>query len=128
VEAVTLERFLAPTLADAGFYLEEIREHISYQNRPAWVIYYRGGDCKLQILWSARDGGIDFYLAPIDAPNELGLTNESHKWHLMLLLSDVSDSLATPPPDARDEVEMNWLKALFETHFRAAHAALAAQG
>jgi hypothetical protein len=124
MRAQELERFLEPALSQTGFRLEEVDDPFLYQNRPAWAIYYRGQDCKLQVSWSARDGGIDYFLAPPDAPNEFGLLNESKKWRLMLMLSNVRDDLVTPAPDADDETEMSWLKALFETHFDAAHAAL----
>jgi hypothetical protein len=97
---------------------EKIDDPIFYQGRPAWAIYYRGPDCKLQVAWSARDGGIDYFLAPPDAPNEFGLLNESKKWRLMLLLSNVRDELVTPGLDADDEAEVSWLKALFEIHYR----------
>lgn len=63
-------------------------------------------------------------LALLDAPNEFGLLNRSKKWHFMLLLSDAHDDLKTPGLDADDDTVMSWLKALFETHFDAAHAAL----
>ncbi|HEY4796608.1 MAG TPA: hypothetical protein VII18_21395 [Mycobacterium sp.] len=119
-----LDRFLAPTLSRAGLALDELNDAAIYQGRPAWAIYYRGQDCKLQICWSARDGGIDFLLAPLDAPNEFGLSNESKKWQLMLMLSREHDDLPTPPPGADDATEMAWLKALFEIHFDAARAAL----
>lgn len=119
-----LDRFLAPTLSHAGLALDEVDDAVIYQSRPGWVIYYRGQDCKLQICWSARDGGIDFLLAPLDAPNEFGLSNESKKWQLMLMLSREHDDLPTPPPGADDDTEMAWLKALFEIHFDAARAAL----
>jgi hypothetical protein len=124
LRAERLERFLAPTLSQVGFSLEKVDDPVVYQNRPAWAIYYRGPDCKLQVAWSARDGGIDYFLAPPDAPNEFGLSNESKKWRLMLLLSNVRDELVTPGLDADDEAEMAWLKALFEIHFDAAHAVL----
>lgn len=124
LRAEKLERFLAPTLSRVGFRLEEIDDPVVYQNRPAWAIYYRGPDCKLQIAWSARDGGIDYFLAPPDAPNEFGLSNESKKWRLMLLLSNVRDELVTPSLNADDETEMSWLKALFETHFAVSHTVL----
>jgi hypothetical protein len=119
-----VERFLAPTLSHAGFKLDEIHDATIYQNRPAWAVYYRGQDCKLQICWSARDGGIDFMLAPFDAPNEFGLLNRSKKWQFMLLLSDAHDDLTTPGLDAGDDIVMPWLKALFEVHFEAARNAL----
>lgn len=108
----------------AGFKLDKIEDSTSYQDRPAWVIYYSSDDCKLQISWSARDGGIDFSLAPLDAPNEFGLLNKSKKWHLMLMLSKAEDNLVTPGPDADDETEMAWLKALFEIHIDSARAEL----
>jgi hypothetical protein len=124
VRAAQLESFLAATLSHAGFKLSQLDDPTVYQNRPAWVIYYSANDCKLQVCWSARDGGIDFLLAPLDAPNEFGLSNASKKWRLMLMLSNAHDDLATPPPDADDETEMSWLRALFEIHFEAARAAL----
>jgi hypothetical protein len=124
VRAVKLARFLESTLSHAGFRLEKIDDPTFYQNRPAWAIYYRGQDCKLQVSWSARDGGIDYFLAPLDATNEFGLLNTSKKWHLMLMLSNKRDNLVTPAPDADDEAEIAWLKALFEIHFDAACAAL----
>ncbi len=124
MRAAQLERYLQTTLSRAGFELDQLDDPMVYQNRPAWVIYYSGKDCKLQICWSARDGGIDFLLAPLDAPNEFGLSNASKKWHLMLMLSNAHDDLVTPPPDADDETEMSWLEALFEIHFEAARAAL----
>ncbi|MGE2689085.1 hypothetical protein [Mycolicibacterium pulveris] len=91
-------------------------------------MYYRRTDCKLQVCSSARDGGIDFLLAPIDAPNEFGLVNRSKKWHFMLLLSEAHDDLKTPELDADPNTVASWLKALFDTHFCAARAALLFEG
>lgn len=119
-----LEEFLEPTLSHAGFELDDVDGAATYGNRPAWAIYYCGQDCKLQVCWSARDGGIDFMLAPLDAPNEFGLLNRSKKWHFMLLLSDAHDDLTTPGLDADDAMMMSWLKSLFEVHFDAARNAL----
>ncbi|OBA59472.1 hypothetical protein A5647_17670 [Mycobacterium sp. 1100029.7] len=119
-----LNQFLKPTLLRFGFNLDEIRDAEPYGNLPAWALYYRRADCKLQICWSSRDGGIDFLLAPLDAPNEFGLRSKSKKWKLMLLLSDAHDDLATPGPDAGDNVVMSWLESLLEIHFEAARNAL----
>ncbi|MGV0872047.1 hypothetical protein [Mycolicibacterium sp. XJ879] len=123
-----LKEFLDPTLSSAGFELDEVQDGITYGDRPAWAVYYRRTDCKLQICWSARDGGIDFMLAPLDAPNEFGLVNQSKKWRFMLLLSDAHDDLETPGLDANKTAVMSWLKALFDIHFPAAHAALLNEG
>jgi hypothetical protein len=119
-----LKRFLEPTLSHAGLRPDEVDDAATYKERPAWAIYYRGQDCKLQVCWSARDGGIDFMLAPLDAPNEFGLSNRSKKWRFMLMLSDADDDLPTPAPDADDGTEMSWLKSLFEVHFETARTAL----
>lgn len=124
MKARQLEQALNATLTHAGFTLEQIEDPTIYQNRPAWAIYYHGEDCKLQISWSARDGGIDFFLAPLDAPNEFGLANESKQWHLMLMLSKAHDDLLTPGPYADDNNEIEWLKALFNVHIDSARAAL----
>ena len=119
-----LAHFLQPTLRDAGFTLDQIDDQATYGDRPGWAIYYLGADCKLQVCWSARDGGIDFLLAPLDAPYEFGLLNCSKKWQFMLILSAADDELPTPGLGADDDTIMAWLKALFEIHFGPAHAAL----
>jgi hypothetical protein len=125
---IELGRFLEPTLSNAGFVLDEVQEPIVYGNRPAWAVYYRSSDCKLQVCWSARDGGIDFMVALPDAPNEFGLINNSKKWHFMLLLSDAQDNLKTPGLDADDDTILSWLQALFDTHFEPARRALLQRG
>ncbi|SOX52788.1 hypothetical protein MAAFP003_1455 [Mycobacterium ahvazicum] len=122
-----VERFLEPTLTRAGLKLDEIQGDEIYGDRPAWAVYYRGHDSKLQVCWSARDGGIDFMLAPLDAPNEFGLLNRSKKWQFMLLLSAAHDDLTTPGLDADDNEVMSWLEALFKIHFEAARDALRSQ-
>ena len=108
----------------AGFRLSAIEDPAVFHSRPAWVLYYESDDCKLQICWSSHDGGIDFLLAPLDAPNEFGLLNSSGKWRLMLLLSKARDSLVTPGVDADDQTEMSWLESLFAIHIDSARAKL----
>ena len=119
-----LERFLEPTASAAGLNLDEVQDPVSYGDRPAWAIYYRGQDCKLQVLWSSRNGGTNFMIAPLDAPNEFGLANQSKKWRYMLQLSNAHDDLATPRVGADADTVMTWLKALFEIHFDSARNAL----
>jgi len=63
-------------LAARGFRLEHAAHNLDYGGRPAWALFYRGSDCKVQLCWSDRNGGLTYFLAPIDAPNELGLINE----------------------------------------------------
>ncbi|PRC43178.1 hypothetical protein C6A85_000000106690 [Mycobacterium sp. ITM-2017-0098] len=111
-------------MSRSGFTLEEVQDPTTYAKRPAWAIYYRGHDCKLQICWSARDGGIDFMMAPPFAPNDFGLADRSRTWQFMLMLSGAHDDLDTPSPDADDIAVMSWLKALYDAHFSSAHSKL----
>ena len=124
---IALDEFLRETLLKAGFHLIEIQEDLVYGGRRAGASFYRASDCKLQICWSLRDGGMNYMLAPLDAPDELGFVNESKEWQLMLMLSKATDNLKTPRPGAALNEEMAWMKALFEAHFESAHATLIAE-
>lgn len=124
MSASDVERYMGSTLAALGFHLDEVDADAVYGERPAWAVFYRGPDCKLQVCWSAREGGVDFMLAPLDAPNEYGLMNRSKKWRFMLALSDATDDLGTPPLAAGTDEVWAWRKALFEIHFEAARNAL----
>lgn len=118
---------LGPTLLHYGFEPDGVTGEIEYGGRPAWSVFYRREDCKLQVCWSAGEGGIDFMLAPIDAPNEFGLLNASKKWQFLLMLSDFDDGLSTPALDADADVWWQWRRALFAAHFPTAHAVLVAR-
>jgi hypothetical protein len=107
-----VERHLGSTLAALGFRLDEIDPDLVYGERPAWAVLYCGPDCKLQVCWLARDGGVDFMLAPLGAPNEFGLDNRSTKWRFMLAVSDATDDWGTPPLRAGSDAVWAWSKAL----------------
>jgi hypothetical protein len=119
-----VERYMGPRLAALGFHLDQLDADMVYGERPAWAVFYRGPDCKLQVCWSAREGGVDFMLASLDAPNEYGLLNRSKKWRFMLALSDATDDLATPPLGVATDEVWAWRKALFDAHFETARNAL----
>jgi hypothetical protein len=119
-----VERYMGPTLSALGFDLDEVDSDVVYGERQAWAVFYRGPDCKFQVCWSAREGGVDFMLAPLEAPNEFGLDNGSKMWRFMLALSDATDDLGTLPLEAGTEEVWAWRKALFDTHFDAARNAL----
>lgn len=123
-----VERYMGSTLTALGFDLDEVDPDFVYGERPAWAVFYRAPDCKLQVCWSARDGGVDFMLASLDAPNEFGLENRSKKWRFMLALSDMADDLGTPPLGAGTDEVWAWRKALFDIHFEAARSALQGTG
>ena len=124
MEARGLAEFLAPEMSVHGLVLDEIRDPETYGDRPAWAIFYRRDDCKVQVCWSARDGGIDFMMAPPEAANTFGLSDRSGTWQFMLLLSRVRDSLPTPDLSASDSELMSWLRDLFRIHFASANEEL----
>jgi hypothetical protein len=111
-----VDHFLGPTLSGMGFELDEVQPDLSYKERPAWAVFYRRDDCKLQICWSAREGSTDFMLAKPTVPNGFGLENSGRGWHFLLMLSDFEDGLATPRLDADDETWWRWRKTLLLAH------------
>lgn len=122
-----VEKYLGPTLTKLGFRMDGADSAIAYGDRPAWAVYYRGSDCKLQVCWSAREGSMDFMLAPLDAPNKFGLSSRAEGWQFMLMLSRSEDSLQTPSLQASDEVWWQWREALLLAHIQEARAALSSE-
>jgi hypothetical protein len=59
------------------------------------IVYYRSSECKIQIYDFSREGEVNCMIAPLDAPNEFGLT--SKKWHYISKFSKRSDI----PPQER---------------------------
>jgi hypothetical protein len=122
-----VDAYMGPVLQRYGFVSDGATGNVDYGDLPAWSVFYRRDDCKLQVCWSAREGGVDLLLAPVDAPNEFGLVNASKNWHFLLLLSDFDDGLTTPALDAGADVWWEWRRALFNAHFPAAHRAMVAR-
>ena len=121
---MAVDRHMGAAFAKFGFVCDGVDDALVYGDRPAWAVYYHGEECRLQVCWSARDGGVDIMLGPLDAPRELGLSNPSKKWHHLLLLSDIDDGLTTPDPLAAVNTWWDWRLTLFEKHYPAARAAL----
>ena len=48
MSASDVERYMGSTLAAIGFDLDETDADVVYGDRPAWAVFYRGPDCKLQ--------------------------------------------------------------------------------
>ncbi|MED5815258.1 hypothetical protein VST63_23100 [Mycolicibacterium sp. 050232] len=122
-----VDKYLGSTLARLGFRLDAVDSTVAYGDRPAWAVYYRSIDCKLQVCGSARDGGIDFMLAPLDAPNEFGPSGGSQGWRYLLMLSTSDDGLTTPPLEASDDMWWKWREALLLAHVDGACTALSAE-
>jgi hypothetical protein len=119
-----LDRYLGPTLSSMGFALDEVRNHLTYMDRPAWAAFYRRGDCKLQVCWSAREGSTDLMLAKPDAPNTYGLEHAGKDWYFLLELSGFNDEFVMPAIDADARTWWEWRKALVEAHLPGALRAL----
>jgi len=124
MSASDVEQYMGSTFAAHGFELVEIAANLVYGERPAWAVFYRGPDCKLQVCWSSREGGLDFMLAPLDAPNVFGLDDRSKRWRFMLGLSNAVDDLGMPPWNEGTDAIWAWRKALFNAHFESARIAL----
>ena len=124
VSHTSVDQHLGPMLASLGFALEAADNTLVYGDRPTWAVYYRSADYKLQICWSAREGGIDFMLAPLDATDTFGLTGSSDGWRHLLALSRSDDDLQPPPVDADEETWWTWRKALLLAHIDEARGAL----
>ena len=116
-DAMEVDRHLGSLLSEYGFVIDEVTEGIEFKDRPAWAVFYRRDDCKLQICWSAREGSTDFMLAKPDVPNGFGLAADATGWHFLLMLSDFDDGLATPAIDAGSDVWWEWRSELFVAHF-----------
>ena len=112
-----VDRYIGTVLSDMGFVLDEIREGLTYKERPAWAVFYRRDDCKLQVCWSAREGSTDFMLAKPEAQNIFGLADSAKGWHFLLMLSDFDEGLSTPAIDADVDSWWRWRKALLRAHF-----------
>ncbi|MEB3049365.1 hypothetical protein KV112_06350 [Mycolicibacter sp. MYC123] len=117
---------MAPTLASLGFVLDEVMSDIVYAESRAWAAFYRGPDCKLQICWASRIGGMNFMLAPLDAPNRFGLEDGFKTWRFMFELSDATDDLGPFPRRGGFDEIWAWRKAKFQAHFEPARRALLA--
>jgi hypothetical protein len=124
VDHVEISHYMGATLSRHGFTLDQVNDVVDYGGRSAGAVFYRSVDCKLQICWSAREGGLDFMLAGLDAPNEFGLINGSKKWHYMLMLDKSEDGLSTPRIGSDAATWWEWRNALFDRHVDAARAAL----
>ena len=80
--AANVQTIVGPTLAHRGFTLDEIKA-TDEGGRTGVAVFYRNQVCKLQVYWSAREREINCMMAPLDAPNEHGLYDNSRNWHYL---------------------------------------------
>jgi hypothetical protein len=84
-----------PLSAELGFQLVEVDDSPDEGGIERHIVYYRSSECKIQIYDFSREGEVNCMIAPLDAPNEFGLT--SKKWHYISKFSKRSDI----PPQER---------------------------
>ena len=125
-----VQSVVGPLLADLGFTLNEIDDNADESGRQGSVVYYRSNDCKLQVYRSSREGSVNCMIAPLGAPNKIGIHDRSYKWQYLTRFA--------PPPDepleelvksvsfeAEADIEqLEWVKNRIAEYFEAAHAGI----
>jgi hypothetical protein len=126
-----VQSIVGPVLTGLGFKLDAIDASVDEGGRLGTVVYYRSGDCKMQVYWSAREREINAMIAPLDAPNEHGLYNRSSKWHYLnefaqppdLPLEELVQVLKADRANFESDTKwLEWLKGRISQYFEAAHA------
>jgi hypothetical protein len=119
---------IEPILDELGFRIDEYVGDIDEGGRTAAVVFYRSDDCKMQIYYSAREGEINFMIAPLDVPNEFGLNGE--KWYYISYFSKRPDLL--PKERLRQAIaevqtydnRLDWVKDRIIKHYETARAGI----
>jgi hypothetical protein len=128
-----VQSIVGPVLTGFGFKLDAIDASVDEGGRLGAVVYYRGGDCKMQVYWSAREREINVMIAPLDASNEHGLYNRSSKWHYLnefakpadLPLEELVQVLKADRANFESDTKwLEWLKGRISQYFEAAHAGI----
>jgi hypothetical protein len=119
---------VGPLLAELGFILDEIDDSPDEGGIERHIVYYRSGDCKMQIYKSSREGEVNCMIAPLNVPNEFGLT--AKKWHYISWFSKRSN---VPPQERLRNaiVEANaytdplhWIRDRIVKHYETARAGI----
>lgn len=119
---------VGPLLADLGFVVDEVDDSPDEGGIERHIVYYRSSECKIQIYDFSREGEANCMIAPLDAPNEFGLT--SKKWHYISKFSKRSD---VPPQErlrlaiaeARSYANpLDWVRDRIAKNYEAAHAGI----
>ena len=79
----SVREIVEPLLVDLGFTLDTVNNDIDEGGRRGSVVYYRSGDCKMQIYRSAREGSINCMIAPLSAPNAFGPLDRTGQWQYL---------------------------------------------
>jgi hypothetical protein len=123
-----VEKYLGPTLAEHGFTRYAVEPDITWHGAPAWAVYYRSQDCKLQVCAADREGGTAILLTALSTPDRFGFDVNGPRWYSLRWLDKTADNLGDPPPyGSGEDAQWNWDKKLLEAHLGAASAVLAGQ-
>lgn len=126
---------MEPLLVELGFVFDEYIDNVNEGGPKGSVVIYRTDDCKLQIYQSARSGEINCMIAPLDAPNVLGLYDKSAKWQYLprfairqgASMKEINEySPATDFPTIDQFLES--VRARIEKYFPVAHAGVLEMG
>ena len=119
---------VGPLLENLGFVVDEVDDKPDKGGIPRNIVYYRSDCCRLQIYYSGREGEINCMIAPLDAPNEFGLTGE--KWYYISYFSKRPDlppkerlRLAIAEVQAYDN-RLDWVKDRITKHYETACAGI----
>ncbi len=125
-----VEKYLGATLAEHGFVRYAVEPDITWRDAPAWAVYYRSPDCKLQVCASDREGGDLVLLAALDAADVFGFASESvRSWSTPRMLDRVKDDIGRPPEyGSGEQAVWEWHRKVLEAHLAAACAALVDRG
>jgi hypothetical protein len=81
--SATVQTIVGPALEELGFVEDEVDDNVDEGGRLGAVVFYRSGDCKLQIYRSSRAGEVNSMIAPLAASNVFGLTDSSGYWQYL---------------------------------------------
>lgn len=124
-----VQNIVGPTLANLGFFLDGIDDGRDEGGRQCRVVYYKSGDCKMQVYWSSREGETNCMIAPLSAPNKFGLRTVG--WHYLASFAEHPDlSLEELVASTTSEFEsytepLEWVRDCIVEYFGVAHAGIA---
>lgn len=121
---------VGPMLSELGFELDAVDDNVDEGGRRASVVYYRADDCKIQIYQSAREGSVNCMIAPVDAPNEIGIYDRSGRWQYLTRFAPKPDApleelVKSVSFSAKSETEqLERVKQTIAQYFEIAHAGI----
>jgi hypothetical protein len=128
--ATEVQSVVGPLLADLGFRLDEIDDNVDEDGRQGSVVYYRTNDCKLQVYRSSREGSVNCMIAPLDAPNKIGIHDRTYKWQYLTRFSlppdvPLEELVQSVSFEAETDIELlERVKNRIAEYFEVAHAGI----